>query len=111
MLTLIQTPIYDNYRMPKQAISVTLSPDNLLWLKGRARAAGAGSLSECLDGLLTKMRFGGGAPRPAKSMRETAGEGPVSGTAIPDSHWRAWQSNWDELLAGVDLSRLRGRRA
>ena len=56
MLTLAHTVPYDNHRMSKQAISVTLSPDNLVWLKGRARAEGVGSLSECLDRLLTRSR-------------------------------------------------------
>ena len=42
----------DNHRMNKQPISVTLSPDNLVWLKGRARVEGTGSLSEFLDALV-----------------------------------------------------------
>ncbi len=50
MLTLVHSEVYDNYRMNKQAISVTLSPDNLVWLKGRARAEGVGSLSEYSTG-------------------------------------------------------------
>jgi len=42
--------------MPKQAISVTLRDDNLLWLRGRSRAAGHRSVSETLDRLITDAR-------------------------------------------------------
>jgi hypothetical protein len=35
--------------MTKQAISVTLEADNLMWLKGRASATGVRSVSELLD--------------------------------------------------------------
>jgi len=34
--------------MSKQAVSVTLRPDNLLWLKTRVKAGGRRSLSEAL---------------------------------------------------------------
>jgi gamma-glutamyl:cysteine ligase YbdK (ATP-grasp superfamily) len=44
--------------MPKQAISVTLQPDNLVWLKGRARGA-TRSVSETLDRLIASARKGG----------------------------------------------------
>jgi len=45
--------------MPKQAISVTLDADNLTWLKGRASAAGARSISELLDHLVSAARSSG----------------------------------------------------
>ena len=45
--------------MPKQAISVTLDADNLTWLKGRASAAGARSISELLDQLVRSARSSG----------------------------------------------------
>ena len=45
--------------MPKKAVSVTLGTDNLLWLKGRAGAAGARSMSELLDRLITEARTAG----------------------------------------------------
>jgi hypothetical protein len=115
MLTLVHPVAYDNYRMAKQAISVTLSPDNLVWLKGRARAEAVGSLSEYLDRLLTRARFGGATPRPARSMKGAlagAGAEPVDlGPGISAKQWDAWESNWGHLLAGVDLTTLRGRRA
>src|SRR5438552_2620901 len=53
--------------MSKQAISVTLEADNVLWLKGRARAAGARSVSELLDQIVTKAR-GAGAGGPPRSV-------------------------------------------
>ena len=45
--------------MPKQAISVTLEADNLIWLKGRASAAGVRSVSELLDQLVSAARSSG----------------------------------------------------
>jgi hypothetical protein len=44
--------------MGKQAISVTLEVDNLVWLSGRARA-GSRSISETLDGLIAAARRSG----------------------------------------------------
>ncbi len=98
--------VYDDYRMTKQAISVTLSPDNLVWLRGRARAEGLGSLSEFLDRLLTRARAGGDVPRPVRSMKgalaSLGAEPPETGAAIPGAAWSAWQAGWDELLAGLE---------
>jgi len=48
--------------MPKTGVSVTLSDDNLLWLKARTQAAKARSLSETLDGLVTEARLAGRTP-------------------------------------------------
>jgi hypothetical protein len=45
--------------MPKQAISVTLDADNLFWLKARARAGGARSVSDLLDRIVTEARARG----------------------------------------------------
>lgn len=42
--------------MSKEAVSVTLDAENLLWLRGRIRASGRGSLSETLDTLITEAR-------------------------------------------------------
>src|SRR5205807_495645 len=42
--------------MSKQAISVTLDADNVMWLKGRAGATGVRSVSELLDQLVTAAR-------------------------------------------------------
>jgi hypothetical protein len=53
--------------MTKKAISVTLRPENLLWLRGQAQAASRRSVSETLDELISEARAGArgraGAPR------------------------------------------------
>ena len=43
----------------KQAISVTLHPDNLLWLRARAAASGVRSVSALLDRLVSDARARG----------------------------------------------------
>jgi hypothetical protein len=43
----------------KKAVSVTLRPDNLLWLRGQAAASANGSVSEVLDRLVQEARTGG----------------------------------------------------
>ena len=45
--------------MSKQAVSVTLAAENLLWLRGQAHAAGVRSLSAVLDRLVSAARTGG----------------------------------------------------
>ena len=107
--------VYDIYRMNKQAISVTLSPDNLLWLRGRARADQRGSLSEYLDRLITRARFGQDAPRVVRAMKGAL-KGivvePADGAAaISPDVWQAWRARWDDLLAGVDTTVDRRARA
>lgn len=47
--------------MSKQAVSVTLRLDNLLWLKTHVKATGGRSLSEALDEIITEARTGIGA--------------------------------------------------
>jgi hypothetical protein len=42
--------------MPKNAISVTLDRDNLVWLQARARAGHARSVSDLLDRIVTEAR-------------------------------------------------------
>lgn len=105
MLTFVPTA-YDNYRMSKQPISVTLSPDNLLWLKGRARAVAAGSLSEFLDRLITRARCGQDTPRPFRSMKgalaAAGSDVDVDVLAVPTEIWQAWREEWDQLLVEFD---------
>ena len=100
--------VYDTYRMNKQAISVTLSPDNLLWLRGRARADQRGSLSDYLDRLITRARFGQDAPPVVRSMKGAliglAAEPPDVAAAISPDVWQTWRARWDGLLAGVDTT-------
>ncbi len=45
--------------MSKHAISVTLDSDNVMWLKGRAGAAGVRSVSELLNQLVSAARQAG----------------------------------------------------
>ncbi|HQR66044.1 MAG TPA: hypothetical protein PLB02_01500 [Thermoanaerobaculia bacterium] len=55
--------------MSKQALSVTLDPENILWLKARSRGTKARSVSETLDRLLSEARTGRAtAPKP-RSVR------------------------------------------
>jgi len=42
-----------------KAISITLSEDNLLWLRGQATRSARGSVSELLDRLVAEARHGG----------------------------------------------------
>jgi len=51
--------------MTKKAISVTLRPENLLWLRGQARAAARRSVSETLDELIAAARAGARGRPPA----------------------------------------------
>ena len=43
----------------RKAVSITLSEDNLLWLRGQAHKSGKGSMSELLDRILTEARSAG----------------------------------------------------
>jgi hypothetical protein len=45
--------------MGKEAISVTLEAQNLLWLRGQVRASGRRSVSDAIDRLVTEARTGG----------------------------------------------------
>jgi hypothetical protein len=45
--------------MSKQAVSVTLAAENLLRLRGQARASGVRSVSALLDKLVSNVRAGG----------------------------------------------------
>ena len=100
--------VYDDYRMSKQAISVTLSPDNLVWLRGRALVAGRISLSEFLDRLVTRARTGGAPARPSKPMKGAlAGLGDedlLSAPAIEPAVWAELEAKWEGWLDGLDLS-------
>jgi hypothetical protein len=57
--------------MNKLAVSVTLLPDNILWLKARVKAGGRRSLSEALDEIITQARAGAG--RTAAEVRSVVG--------------------------------------
>ena len=55
--------------MGKQAISVTLDSDNLVWLKARVGATGLRSVSELIDRLIAQARMSG----PAGAARSVVG--------------------------------------
>jgi hypothetical protein len=58
--------------MPKKAVSVTLAEENLLWLRGQARSAGARSLSEVLDRVISRARTtGAGHEAAVRSVKGT----------------------------------------
>ena len=61
--------------MSKRAVSVTLRPDNVLWLKTRVKATGGRSLSEALDELITEARAGAGAS--AVTIRSVLGNAQI----------------------------------
>jgi hypothetical protein len=73
--------------MGKEAISVTLDADNITWLRGRATAGGARSLSEMLDQIVTAARSARAAIAPPRS---------VVGTIEIDAH--------DPTLDGADAA-------
>jgi hypothetical protein len=60
----------------KKAISVTLTSENLTWLRARVGARGARSVSDLLDGLVTQARATGGAG-PARSVVGTVDLDPM----------------------------------
>ena len=64
--------------MSKQAISVTLAAENLLWRKGRVHASGARSLSAVLDEIVSTARSGGHGQ--ASAIRSVVGTVHISGS-------------------------------
>jgi len=82
--------------MSKQAISVTLDADNLLWLKGRAGAAGIRSVSELLDQIVSAARTSGQVG-PSRS---------VVGTIDLDAG-DPWLEGADEAVRGIFDASLR----
>jgi hypothetical protein len=55
--------------MSKKAISVTLRPENLLWLRGQTQASSRRSVSETLDELISEARAGArGRPNAIRSV-------------------------------------------
>ena len=56
----------------RKAISITLSAENLLWLRGQAARTAKGSVSEVLDGIVREARSSGSAaPESVKSIAGT----------------------------------------
>jgi hypothetical protein len=77
--------------MPKRALSVTLDADNLLWLRGQARATKARGLSETLDRIVTEVRSRGLVHE--QSVRSVVGTVDINpddpGLERADAHVRA----------------------
>jgi hypothetical protein len=76
--------------MVKKAISVTLRPENLVWLRGQTRASSRRSISETLDALITEARAGGGGrPGTVRSVVGSIGLSPSDpGLARADASLR-----------------------
>ena len=56
----------------RKAISITLSAENLLWLRGQAARTAKGSVSEVLDDIVRQARSSGAAtPESVKSVAGT----------------------------------------
>jgi hypothetical protein len=89
--------------MSKQAISVTLHPDNLVWLKGRARAA-TRSVSETLDRLIASARRGGDAGEVRSVVGTVSIAAGDSELAMADEALRA------VMAKSLGLGTKRGRR-
>ena len=63
--------------MSKKAVSVTLAAENVLWLRGQARASGVRSVSAVLDQLVSTARTGGHVH--ASTIRSVVGTVRIAG--------------------------------
>jgi hypothetical protein len=82
----------------RKAISVTLSRDNLLWLKGKAGRTSKGSVSEVLDQLVAEARLRGhAAPDTVRSV--------VGSVNLPDDDPDLLEA--DSYLRGVFAESVR----
>jgi hypothetical protein len=92
----------------KKAISITLTHDNLLWLKGRATARTGGNVSEMLDGLIRDARAAGRMdPASVKSVAGTIDLPDDESLEKADSYVRAM---FDRSLSRPTLVRETPRR-
>lgn len=95
----------------KQPISVTLRPDNLLWLRTHVQTTGRRSLSEALDEILTEIRAGDRAG--AAEVRSVVGSVriPASDAALSAASKRLRALFRDSISqSGRRLDRKRSRR-
>ncbi len=92
----------------KKAISITLTHDNLLWLKGRATALTGGNVSEALDALIRDARAAGRTdPASVKSVAGTIDLPDDESLAQADGNVRAL---FDRSLSRPMLGRETPRR-
>jgi hypothetical protein len=73
----------------RNAISVTLQRDNLLWLKGQAAARTGGNVSALLDRLIADTRASGTGNAATRSVAGTIDLPDDESLAEADSHVRA----------------------
>lgn len=59
-------------RMTKRALSVTLTPDNIAFLRARTLKTGARSVSETLDTLVSEARTSSASVHPVTSIKGLA---------------------------------------
>jgi hypothetical protein len=82
----------------KQAISITLQRDNLLWLKGQAAARTGGNVSEVVNALIAEARAAGRThPSAIKSV--------VGTIDLPDDDALAEADGYVKTLFDRSLSR------
>ena len=81
----------------KNAISVTLQRDNLVWLKGQAAARTDGNVSAMLDRLITDARAGG--------EDETASRSVAGTIDLPDDESLAEADSYARVLFERSLAR------
>jgi hypothetical protein len=89
--------------MGKKAVSLTLDSTNLLWAQGWARQAGARSLSEAVDRLITEARIAKTGPiAPPRSV--------VGTVTLDDAFFDAEDDAavGERGLSGAWLARVRG---
>ena len=63
--------------MSSKTVAVHLDPGNLLWLKGRALAAGRRNMSEVLNEIIAKARSSGGVSESGE-VRSVVGNARIS---------------------------------
>ncbi len=95
----------------KRSPSITLSPDNRVWLAAQARKLGTRSLSATLDAVLREAR--GAGPGPPRSVVGTVVlpdgvEGLRAGEAEVEASFRVSLEQW--RLPAASVRRRRGRR-
>jgi len=94
--------------MSRQAISVTLDEDNILWLRARAGAARLRSVSELLNQIVSMARRSKSAPH-LKSVVGTLRIAPDD--CALETADAAVLELFDAALTGASMARSRKRRA
>ena len=105
-------------RLSKRAISVTLSPDNLIWLQARAILDRHRSVSRTLDQLIREARLARGPARDrAPSVAGTITIGPSdpdlrgADASVRELFRRSLQRRWPDRVAEGKPRRAKTRAA